>query len=38
MQAVSLGDITITPDVLALVTEPMAQMYRIIPISSTTTR
>ncbi|MBL9082217.1 MAG: Flp pilus assembly complex ATPase component TadA [Planctomycetales bacterium] len=33
MQAVSLGNITIPPDVLAYVTEPMAQLYRIVPLS-----
>ena len=32
LQAVSVTDLTIAKDVLALVTEPMAQMYRIIPI------
>lgn len=33
MQVISLDDITIPPDVLALVTEPMAQLYRVIPVS-----
>jgi len=33
MQAVTLGDIAIPPEVLAHVTEPMAQLYRIIPLS-----
>ena len=33
MQAVTLGEITIPPDVLTYVTEPMAQLYRIIPLS-----
>jgi type IV pilus assembly protein PilB len=32
LQAVTVTDLTIAKDVLALVTEPMAQMYRIIPI------
>jgi type IV pilus assembly protein PilB len=32
LQAVSVTDLTIAKDVLSLVTEPMAQMYRIIPI------
>ena len=32
LQAVSLGDVTIKKDVLAMVTTPMAQMYRIVPI------
>ena len=32
LRTVTLGDLTIEPAVLALVTEPMAQMYRIIPI------
>jgi type IV pilus assembly protein PilB len=32
MRTVTLGDLTIKPEVLALVTEPMAQMYRIIPV------
>src|SRR5262245_52864382 len=31
LRTVTLGDLTITPEVLSLVTEPMAQMYRIIP-------
>jgi len=31
LKTVALGDLTIAPEVLALVTEPMAQMYRIIP-------
>ncbi|MEX1041204.1 MAG: ATPase, T2SS/T4P/T4SS family [Pirellulaceae bacterium] len=33
MQVISLDDITIPPTVLALVTEPMAQLYRVIPVS-----
>jgi type IV pilus assembly protein PilB len=33
MQAISLADLVIPPDVLAYVTEPMATLYRIIPIS-----
>ena len=33
MQVVSLGDMVIPPDVLAYITEPMAQLYRIVPIS-----
>jgi type IV pilus assembly protein PilB len=33
MQAVSLGDVTIPPEVLAYITEPMAQLYRIVPLS-----
>ena len=33
LQTISLEDMTIPPDVLAQLTEPMAQMYRIIPIS-----
>ncbi len=32
LRTVTLGDLTIEPKVLALVTEPMAQMYRIVPI------
>jgi type IV pilus assembly protein PilB len=32
LHTVSLGDVQITNDVLALVTAPMAQMYRIVPI------
>jgi len=32
LRTVTLGDLTIEPEVLAMVTEPMAQMYRIIPI------
>jgi type IV pilus assembly protein PilB len=31
LQAVTVGDLTIKKDVLAMVTAPMAQMYRIIP-------
>ncbi len=33
MQTITLGDTVIPPDVLTLITEPMAQLYRIIPIS-----
>lgn len=33
MPVVNLADVAIQPDVLAHVTEPMAQLYRIIPIS-----
>jgi type IV pilus assembly protein PilB len=33
MQAVTLGDIVIPPEVLSYVTEPMAQLYRIVPLS-----
>jgi type IV pilus assembly protein PilB len=33
MQVIHLGDTVVTPNVLNLVTETMAQMYRIIPIS-----
>ncbi len=33
MQVVNLADITIPPNVLSLVTETMAQMYRILPIA-----
>jgi type IV pilus assembly protein PilB len=32
LRTVSLGDLTIGPEVLEKVTEPMAQMYRVIPI------
>ncbi len=32
LRTVALGDLSIEPDVLEKVTEPMAQMYRIIPI------
>ena len=32
LRTVLLGDLTIGPEVIAMVTEPMAQMYRIIPI------
>ena len=32
LRTVSLGDLTIKPEVLEMVTEPMAQMYRIIPV------
>ena len=33
MQVISLADMVIPPDVLAHVTEPMAQLYRIMPVS-----
>jgi len=33
MQVVSLGDTAVSPEVLAMITEPMAQLYRIIPLS-----
>jgi type IV pilus assembly protein PilB len=33
MQAVTLGEIVIPPEVLAYVTEPMAHLYRIVPLS-----
>ncbi|MFZ5831106.1 MAG: GspE/PulE family protein [Planctomycetota bacterium] len=33
MQVVSLSELVIPPEVLAHVTEPMAQMYRIVPLS-----
>ena len=33
MQAISLADVVVPPEVLNYVTEPMANMYRIIPIS-----
>ena len=33
MQVISLSDMVIPPDVLSQITEPMAQLYRIIPIS-----
>ncbi len=32
MRTIALGDLTITPETLSKVTEPMAQMYRIVPI------
>jgi len=32
LRTVALGDLTIGPEVLAKVAEPMAQMYRIVPI------
>ena len=32
MQVVSLGDAVIPPEVLTKITEPMAQLYRIIPL------
>ncbi|MGI9427793.1 MAG: GspE/PulE family protein, partial [Bythopirellula sp.] len=31
LRTVSIGDLSIEPDVLEMVTEPMAQMYRIVP-------
>ncbi len=33
MKAIHLGDTVISPQVLAYVTEPMAQLYRIVPVS-----
>lgn len=32
MQVVSVADTEITPDVLSMITEPMAQLYRIVPL------
>jgi type IV pilus assembly protein PilB len=32
MRVVPLGELTLAPDVLARITEPMAQLYRVIPI------
>jgi type IV pilus assembly protein PilB len=33
MQVVSLSDTAISPEVLAMITEPMAQLYRIVPLT-----
>jgi len=33
MQVINLSDVVVPPEVLSYVTEPMAQLYRIIPIS-----
>ena len=33
MQVISLAETALTPQVLSYITEPMAQMYRVIPIS-----
>ena len=33
MQVISLADVTVQPQVLTYVTEPMAQLYRIIPVA-----
>ena len=33
MQVISLADVAVPPEVLAYVTEPMAQLYRIVPVS-----
>ena len=33
MQVINLADVVIPPEVLSQITEPMAQLYRIIPIS-----
>ena len=33
MPVISLGDLVIPPDVLSHITEPMAQLYRIVPVS-----
>jgi type IV pilus assembly protein PilB len=32
MRVVNLGELKVPPDVLAKITEPMAQMYRVVPI------
>ncbi len=33
LQIIGLGDLTIPPDVLSHLTEPMAQLYKVIPVS-----
>ena len=33
LQVISLADLVVPPDVLAKITEPMAQLYRVVPIS-----
>jgi len=33
MQVITLGDMVIAPDVISMITEPMAQLYRIIPVA-----
>ncbi len=33
MQVVNLGDMVISPEVIGMLTEPMAQLYRVVPIS-----
>ena len=33
MQVITLGEVVVPPDVITLITEPMAQLYRIVPIS-----
>jgi len=33
MQVISLADVVVAPEVLNYVTEPMAQLYRIVPVS-----
>jgi type IV pilus assembly protein PilB len=33
MQVVNLGEVVIAPEIINMVTEPMAQLYRIIPVS-----
>ncbi len=33
LQVIGLGDLTIPPEVLSQLTEPMAQLYKVIPIS-----
>src|SRR3972149_12127736 len=32
MQVVNLADVEIPPEVLSMITEPMAQLYRVIPL------
>ncbi len=33
LQVIALGDLTVPANVLAMITEPMAQLYRVVPIS-----
>ena len=33
MQVISLAELVVPPNVLAMITEPMAQLYRVVPVS-----
>jgi len=33
MQVISLADLMVPPNVLAMITEPMAQLYRVVPVN-----
>jgi type IV pilus assembly protein PilB len=33
LQVISLADLVVPPNILAMITEPMAQLYRVVPVS-----